>query len=686
MSLVGVVKDYVESSSNGVFQSFLNNLHYCFLYLFTGQWYKDFTFFSIYIPETTSKIVREISLWDSPQSDFITANSQVVAQPTFWTGLFNSLFLALPISVSSWINTRRLVIQGIPAGIAASIGSISADILVLMAVMCGTRPIIFSWFNWSPWTFLIGLILVMSILYEMTHEKNIRTIRQNESKRLIKICGLSFLLAWTQQATLFPYLKDIGLQIPALNNVYLFGLTFGHLLWTTLYGILILTITNIWMRWSPLPYTVWIKKLNFVMLSAIAALCISSVPYYAFDYVFTSGLGFVPDDQALVNSVFSHSLEKRRSDLIVNPTMWDRGPFEENMGYQGEAAWDQVERRLLRKKKNVLAQWLQRLSGESSELFVKDSPKIEASIDKFLDDLDLQNTKKYSSRAIPTRGDNLNIDPQFFVRNSKEEDQTDFRIQKANRFKSTYYRNPLYQSLLQLDIDQFLQGQPGNYILKPKEEKDLWERRNELFRYHNSLRKYKQNDWVYKYIDYSVQGNKSLSDRPIHQQYKGTLKVLRRLFHVTFNRQQNPYQLRVLSYDQPLYKDTTNNVNQTNHEELNNVTDTPFLQNSNLHPMYFGWDEHLRQLVLTTRSLSKEETMYSFHAPVNSKFENELGSLKNWDKIKNKNEFYALLSNPESTRHNFTVWPRKVIDRDFQWIGLQNGGFSWPGTDNLKFK
>jgi len=684
MSLVGVIKDYVESSSNGIFQTFLSNLHYCFLYLSTGQWYKDLTFFSIYIPETTSKIVREISLWDSPQSDFVMTDYKPAIKPTFWTGVFNSLFLALPVSVSSWINTRRLVIQGVPAGIAANFGSISADILLLTFLMCGARPIIFSWFNWSPWTFLIGLVLVMSILYEMTHEKNIRTIRQNESKRLIRICGISFLLSWTQQATLFPYLKDVGLQIPSLNNFYLVGLLFGHFFWTILYGIIILGITNAWMRWSPLPYTVWIKKLNFLMLSAIAALGISSIPYYAIDYVLTSGLGFVPDDQALVNSVFSHSLEKRRSDLIVNPTMWDRGPFEENMGYQGEAAWDQVERRLLRKKKNVLAQWLQKLSGESSEFFVKESPKIESNIDKFLNDLNVEETKKYTSKVLPTRIDSLNVDPQFFIRNLKEEDQTDFRIQKANRFKSTYYRNPLYKSLLNLDIDQFLKGQPTNYLLEPKEEKDLWERRNEIFRYHNSLRKYKQNEWVYKYIDQSLQGNKSLSDRPAHQQYKGTLKVLRRLFHVTLNRQQNPYQLRVLSYDQPLYKDKTNNIVQTYHEELSNFEESPFLQNASLHPVYFGWDEKLRQLVLTTRTISKEETMYSSQTPLTNK--DNLLSLKNWDKLKNKNSFYEFLANPQSTRQNFTAWPRKILDRDFQWVGLQNGGFSWPGNDNLNFK
>lgn len=683
MSLVGAIKDYVESSSNGTFQNFLGSVHYTILYFFTGQCFKDITFFSIYVPELTSKIVREISLWDSPGTDFILAENQDTFSSTFWTGFFNSLFLALPLSVSNWINTRRLLIQGIPAGIAGNIGSILADITIIGCVMYGIRPVIFSWFNWSPWTFILGLILVVSVLYEMTHEKNIRTIRQTESSRLFKISSTSFLIAWTQQATILPYLKDVGVHIPFSNNLYLIGLLFGHIIWTTLYVLIVILLSNLWMQWSPLPYTVWIKKLNFLILSGIAALSISSIPYYAMDYVFTSGLGFVPDDVALANTVFSHSLEKRRSDLIVNPIMWDRGVFEENMGYQGEAAWDQVERRLLRKKKNVLSQWLQKLSSETSDIIVKDSPKVTKTIQNFLEEISLNDNKKYSSSVIPVRTDTLSVDPQFFVRQLKEEDRTDFRIQKANRFKSTYYTNPIYTSLLKFDIDQFLQGQPTKYILQPKEEKDLWERRHALFRYHNTMRKYKQNEWVYEYINKSFQGSKSLSDRPIHQQYKGTLKVLRRLFHITLNRQQNPYQLRVLSYDQPLYNDKSFSVQ---HEEIEPITDIPFLQNANLHPLYFGWDEKLRQVVLTTRTLSKEDTMFTFQSPDNQIYSDKLEPLQNLEKFKTRNSLYEFLSSPKAIRQEFTAWPRKVLDRDFQWIGIQNGGLNWLGTDNLKFR
>ena len=73
----------------------------------------------------------------------------------------------------------------------------------------------------------------------------------------------------------------------------------------------------------------------------------------------------------------------------------------------------------------------------------------------------------------------LSIDPQL---NRKVEE----------KIKQNYYSNPIYKSLLSVDIDSFLAKQPTFQKLTKNEEKKLFEKRLILGSYYDSLRYYNQ--------------------------------------------------------------------------------------------------------------------------------------------------------------------------------------------------
>ena len=206
-----------------------------------------------------------------------------------------------------------------------------------------------------------------------------------------------------------------------------------------------------------------------------------------------------------------------------------------------------------------------------------------------------------------------------------------------NVIKKRYFLNTVYKRLLETDIDTFLARQPATYKLAKNQESQLYEKRQILNKYYNWLRYYRPLEKMMK-LGFQIPDSKSFVDRVYHQQFKGTLRVARRLFKVTFDSKQNPTKDRVLSYDQMLYNDLSQGDNPLLHEELfgepnirsqaqAETTATPleplaqmdrqgeasdncfschaFIEESNSSPTYAGWDPTLRRFVVTNRFVVK---------------------------------------------------------------------------------
>ena len=119
--------------------------------------------------------------------------------------------------------------------------------------------------------------------------------------------------------------------------------------------------------------------------------------------------------------------------------------------------------------------------------------------------------------------------------------------------KKKYAENPLYSLLLRIDIDSFLARQPASHLLSLLEERTLFQKRQILGHYYDTLRHYNQlQNWDEFQTIYN--GSKSFANRVYNQQFKGTLKVVRRLFSITLDRDQGEDERRILKFDQPLFE------------------------------------------------------------------------------------------------------------------------------------
>ena len=193
-----------------------------------------------------------------------------------------------------------------------------------------------------------------------------------------------------------------------------------------------------------------------------------------------------------------------------------------------------------------------------------------------------------------------------------------------NIIKKRYRLNPVYRALLQSDIDFFISRQPADYKITQNQEVSLFKKRQLLERYYNSIRYYSPIETTLFATRFGEQGNdfdkkdtaenpirpstKSFVEMPYHQQFKGTLNTVKKFFKLTFDEQLNPNKNRILSYDQPLYKNSQSTRGSNNkkhhpslHEELFLENISPFMEESNSAPIYAGWDDKARKFVITNK-------------------------------------------------------------------------------------
>lgn len=215
-----------------------------------------------------------------------------------------------------------------------------------------------------------------------------------------------------------------------------------------------------------------------------------------------------------------------------------------------------------------------------------------------------------------------------------------------------YYISPIYRLLLNTDIDAFIKRQPASHSLTIAQEKQLFEKRLALADYYNTLRYYMELPYVNAFQD-AFQGSKSYADRVFNHQFKGTLKTVRRLFAVNLDdsNQFLSFSKRVLKYDQPLFNDKEASENLFLHEEIKSSfgsSSSPFLNLTNSQPLYAGWDNQQRKLVITNRYLPTSLAGVEIKAPLN------------FSEQKNPmfNEYFQLRNIFKSkTQLEFTTWP-----------------------------
>lgn len=805
MSFIPFIRDYIELL-NTVYNSFSNDINvpkicqesfiYLFqtikfivIYLLTFQWFRDVIYLPVLIPQISTAILKETFFLQSPlENTFNILEIPTYNDNKFLIGFLNSLFLVFPISCAHLIYLRRFLIQGNVAGIAAGLGNIIGQVFFIASVIFGWRFFLIFWFSFEPLTYILGIFLLLTIVYDMVHERIIKIIDWNNRSAILKIFFLNFLLIWTEQSCVFQYLGNLTfnanssiLENSSANNtfnffsthfLYLSGLLIGSIFFNIVFAVFLKNFTEfLQIKFSILRST-WIVRLNVSLLTLILAFTFTSIPFYSLEYLITQPLGFISQDKGFKNTLFSPNeitdpfgilggfSDNLSLDTDVNS--FDRGFYLkapifqtfEDLNYSGEYA------STIRQGNIPLFDEYKEKARKIREILIKKSDsenentlQTNLSDPKRLNDNNLLNQEKsLSSFEYPTY---YPIDKDVYISSNVEkrfentyknppnltfdillqgtlnfvftdEDFTVASPEIDKKLKEKYYANPVYKFLLNIDIDSFLKRQPPEYILSPNEEKDLYKKRLILARYNDSLRFYNTLPYVEEF-QYFFNGSKSFADRVYNQQFKGTLHTVRRLFSISFDSElKNPQEL-VLKYDQPLFNNSKNKQKFLEHEELqekyysfNNfeLKNSPLFELVGQSPLYVGWDEGLRKIILTNRLLSKSITNYIQPSPEKEEKINFLKEIQftTWpiseNTIENSNSNFLLNSrklfetktslekldynslflffeynDPQSGISYYHSLPNNVIRLVSGIVDVlppNRGGFIWPGTASLK--
>lgn len=649
MSFVTTIRDYVETLntiSEGWGQDFtlirfvsetalyfLKTFQAGLFYIFSFQWIRDFTLLPIVLPKVSTSVIKETFFLETPSQvffDFLEIPD--LHQNKFILGFFNSLFLSLPLSVVSIVAIRRLLIQGIPAGIYSIGGYLVGQLLFLACTIFGIRQVLIPWLTLEPLSYVLGIILIFRIIYSMTGE-SLKELKGWSLPDYKDFFITSFLLAWCEQSSIFQYVGNLtaSSNVTVLESFsssspissffghfsYLVGVSIGCAFFTCLWGFFFLQVKNWCILYTPVFLTSFIQFVNKTTFVLALAFSLTSIPFYGFDYLMTGPFGFVSQDSLFKNTVFDQRNEKlsavdpRLSDAESNyqyvhldVAPFDRGEYLldpngpsplsfEELNYRGEFDWTGRSNyqgiadsrssffslsKLLKKQKNAPLD--SGVQTESSKIETRNNLLSEKDVNFDVTDLDVdltyfdRFTEEYDISPQPKQAEDddlaayRNLSTSSFPADYLRTESV-FEKDIERKIKDKYYSNPVYKALLSLDIDLFLKRQPESFQLSVKQENDLDTKRRVLEHYSDSLRDYSNLPYSETFETF-FDGSKSFSNKVYNQQFKGTLRSVRNLFSLTLNNENE--EQRVLKFDQPLYQLSEKENFSPYHEELETQT------------------------------------------------------------------------------------------------------------------
>lgn len=539
-----------------------------------------------------------------------------------------------------------------------------------------------------------------------------------------------------------------------IHFIYLIGLFFGSIFFTCILGFLLENGSEYIQIRLKILKSSWVVGTNFVLLTSILSLTFTSIPYYTIDYLLTNQLGFISQDKGFKNTIFSENNVIDSIGFLGSVSLntdianFDRGFYLKNpeyesfeeLNYSGEYATfikqglvnDEYKAKgkqftsFFRKTEDNLAP----AAGEAAQVLAKTSLDHE-SADSFIENKE----EKRGSAKQPQNFDNFFeyptyfivdknfsqfislerryqnnykklVNGSFFIISQKTLNQLFFKNNVIyenpdldEKIKQKYYSNPVYKFLLNIDIDLFLKRQP--HRINGEEEKELHEKRLLVTRYNDTLRFYNLLPYSEEF-QFLFNGTKSYADRVYNQQFKGTLRVVRRLFSISFFSNPNTIEKGILKYDQPFFSNKSEGLSESeqkspysgfeqemaafgqdtllahdfSHEELfledQQIGKKPFIEIMNQDPFYIGWDADLRKIIVTNRMVGKKTAIFENLGMPTQRVQTKQQLPKNNEKIQ-KMDFSAwpiLEKNIQSTNKVLFTTKESMENRRFYYQSL----------------
>ena len=548
---------------------------------------------------------------------------------------------------------------------------------------------------------------------------------------------INLILSWCEQSCIFQYLSNLTLTgHPSIlegfstkttianflsHSNYIFGIFLGSILFSLLWMFVVWQLKNLVVSLTRISIASFLQTVNRGSFVVILGFTLSSIPFYSLDYLVTGPLGFVSQDTVFKKSIFDENQLKNPvaklspiitdENLNFNVSLFDRGryllfPEEhdkysfEDLNYRGEKDWIRRSEKManivdskggffslsqiFKKQKsqpvnnvelqdiesNIYPQANFRLPEEENLNFnVDDQPE-----NRFYNFYNLINFDSDSSDELPPIQNNFkkfnlsSFSGDFLRENSK------IQANLEKKIKQKYYSNPIYKNLLALDIDLFLNRQPASWFLQGKHELDLYEKRQMLNSYYDSLRLYKDLPYSENFEDF-FNGTKSFTNKIYNQQFKGTLRSVQSLFSLSasstdFLSTKKNTVVSVLKYDQPLYESEFGfspyheeipeidsfykNQNISRQNVSTNFLTKHFFTNNTQQvislPTYAGWNADLRAFVITNKHKARVYAGSDIKLPPESDAQ--------FNVRKPENEQLVSRIAPFPQKINFLVWPK----------------------------
>ena len=524
MSIATLFKDYIEVAANDFLsvntvtiqeiiphlgQFLLQNSGKFLYYLISFEWLQENVFLPLQIPSSVFfdfyknhvEGVEHITFFEFPS---IKNNLFLL----FFGGVFNSFFLSLPLTCSHFISIRRLMIQGIPAGIYSSFGTIFGQFLFFVSSFSGFHFFLTSWITFEPYNYFIGLFLIISIVYDMVNQRSLSLIGGKRIKTLTQIFFLNFVLSWIEQSCFGTFLSNVTvLKQPSILEMfdlfnptttfqlnvgifsYLFGILFGSLFFTLFFGWSFHFLFHRCASLYATYYSRWIHRLNSSLILLILGITLTSYSDYGANLLFTKPLGFISEDKAVKRTIFfpvdvidpviffsesENTNEKDDQDtkkklVDFDPTNFDKGLYLrpslvneswsrpiEYFHFSGEQAWNN-------RKEYEANTWMERYKKKRSQRFIhrvvrglldkgKRDTRTKTSKE---DELQTSSFQQKNIQFISTANSQSFLNELFFI--NKLEQKPFIKVEK----------------LEEPDFEKFIQSiSSKDYEIKNKEEKN----------------------------------------------------------------------------------------------------------------------------------------------------------------------------------------------------------------------
>jgi hypothetical protein len=328
------VQDVRSSASLETFVFYLeSSLQARFQYIFGGGWLRQIVELPIIAPE-----VAQARSWTLPGAVgniqvAITGNAtRPPAGPAFRAGLTNALFLGLPFTFSHLIAFRRYTINGLPAGLGATVGYRIGEVVALQRIATGGA---FRWafYSLEPLPRIAGLFLTCWVLWDGTGRRVKYRGSTTPLSAIVGIFAIHFAYAWVEQgifrSVVGTQTLDVATDVARLYvgpgswrsaTSYSLGLLLGSLLRDVLFINVGRFLAERWLRFLNVKVVDWRRILNKWTNYIAAGVAFATIPFYTLDYRVRNPLGFQGKDddlsRALTKLVYSTPAVQGDNNLL----------------------------------------------------------------------------------------------------------------------------------------------------------------------------------------------------------------------------------------------------------------------------------------------------------------------------------------------------------------------------------